>query len=48
MKKITNFMMALMMGFTFTACGDDDDNKSNNNDNSGSTIVNDAKYKDRS
>ena len=48
MKKITYFMMALMMGFTFTACGDDDDNKSNNNDNSGSTIVNDAKYKDRS
>ena len=48
MKKITYFMMALMMGFTFTACGDDDDNNSNNNDNSSSTIVNDAKYKDHS
>ena len=47
MKKITYFMMTLLMGLTFTACSDDDSNSNSDNDN-GSTIVNDAKFKDRS
>ena len=47
MKKITYFMMTLLMGLTFTACSDDDSNSNSDNDN-GSSIVNDAKFKDRS
>ena len=53
MKKIIYSMMAtLMMGLTLTACGNDDsndnNNANNNNNGSESTIVSDAKYKDKS
>ena len=53
MKKITYFMMALLMGMTFTACGDDNKNNSNSGtgtggSDEGSTIVDNDRYKDRS
>ena len=47
MKKITFFAMTLLMGLCFTACGDDDDNNTKGNNGSESTIVDDAKYKNR-
>ncbi len=42
------FATAISLSTTFTACSDDDDNNSNNSSSSESTIVNDAKYKDKS
>ena len=48
MKKYFILTFAALMGaMTFTACGDDDNNKGGNTD-PGSTIVDDAKYKDKS
>ncbi len=48
MKKYFILIFAALMGaMTFTACGDDDNNKGGNTD-PGSTIVDDAKYKDKS
>ena len=46
MKKQFLLMSALLMSLTFTACSDDDDNDSPANGGE-STIVDDAKYKDR-
>ena len=46
MKKHFLLMSALLMSLTFTACSDDDDNDSPANGGE-STIVDDAKYKDR-
>lgn len=49
MKKYLIFSFAALMGaMTFTACGDDDNNGSSTTPDSGSTIVDDAKYKDKS
>ena len=49
MKKIFIFTMAALMGaMTFTACGDDDNSGNGNGNGNGSTIVDDAKYKDKS
>ena len=46
MKKLLTLSVAVLMGaLTFTSCSDDDDDNKNNQ---GSTIVDDAKYKDRS
>ncbi len=48
MKKFFFLPIAVVLGaMTFTACSDDDDDDKNDN-NSGSTIVDDAKYKDKS
>ena len=53
MKKILYTMMALFVAFSFAACGSDDNNDSGNQggnngqEEGGSTIVDDAKYKDR-
>ena len=48
MKKFFFLPIAVVLGaLTFTACSDDDDDDKNDN-NSGSTIVDDAKYKDKS
>ena len=48
MKKYFILTFAALMGaMTFTACGDDDNNKGGNTD-PGSTIVDDAEYKDKS
>ena len=45
MRKVIMLSAAVLMGaLTFTSCSDDDDDKKN----SGSTIVDDAKYKDKS
>ena len=54
MKKILYTMMALFVAFSFAACGSDDNNDNGNQggqggqEEGGSTIVDDAKYKDRS
>jgi len=49
MKKILYFSTALLMtGLMLTACSSDDDNNNGNDNNDNSTIVDDAKYKDRS
>ena len=46
MRKVFMLSVAVLMGaLTFTSCSDDDDD---NKTNSGSTIVDDAKYKDKS
>ena len=46
MRKVFMLSVAVLMGaLTFTSCSDDDDD---NKKNSGSTIVDDAKYKDKS
>ena len=48
MKMFFFLPIAVVLGaMTFTACSDDDDDDKNDN-NSGSTIVDDAKYKDKS
>ena len=49
MKKYFFLPLAVVLGaLTFTACSDDDDDDNNTGNNSESTIVNDARFKDKS